>query len=226
MYDVCCNLLSKDEVNHVDKHAVLERLTGILNDGNNVCAAGSHVDQVTAGTVGELDGVDSSGRSNNVGNVGDGCSRGGTKVQGLSTGLDVDGLETTQDTGSQLGSKRVPDTVLGLGGGAVLALSILDRNALLVVDALAGGKVGRGQQVFLAAANDEDALVSVGFLKKSYEHIIKQKDIWHRCGSDVLDVRRSSSCRPWHHQVHRRDLHVLHEVGHHGLCPWELHGHL
>lgn len=159
------NLLSEDEVDHVDEHTVLQGLTGILNDGNNVRAAGSHVDKVTAGTMRELDGVDGSGRSNNVGNVGDGCSRGSTKVKGLGTGLDVDGLETTEDTSGKLGSEGVPDSVLGLGGVAVLVLGVLNRNALLVVDALAGGKVGGSQQVFLAATDNEDTLVSMGLLK-------------------------------------------------------------
>lgn len=140
-------------------------MTSILDDGHNVRAAGGHVDQVTAGTVGELDGVDGTGGSDDIGNVGDGSSRRSTKVKGLGARLDVDGLETTEDTGSQLGSEGVPDSVLGLGGRAVLGLCVLNRNALLVVDALARGKVGGCQEILLAAADDEDTTVTMGFLR-------------------------------------------------------------
>lgn len=112
----------------------------------------------------ELDSVDGTGGTDNVGDVGDGGTRGGTEVEGLGAGLDVDGLETTENTSSQLGSERVPDTVFGLGGGAILSLAVLDGNTLLVVDALAGGQVGGGEQIFLATTDDKDTLVPVGFL--------------------------------------------------------------
>lgn len=113
----------------------------------------------------EFDSIDGAGRTNNVGDVGDGGTRGSTEVEGFGARLDVNGLETTEDTSSQLGSERVPDTVLGLGGGAILSLAVLDGNTLLVVDALARGQVGGGEQILLAAANDEDTLVPVRFLK-------------------------------------------------------------
>lgn len=140
-------------------------MSGILDDGDNVCAASGHVDQVTARAVGEFDGVDGAGGTNNVGNVGDGGTGGSTQVEGLGPRLDVDGLKTTEDTGSQLGTEGVPNTVLGLGSGAVLGLSVLDGNTLLVVDALAGGQVGSGEQILLATADNKDTLVSVGFLE-------------------------------------------------------------
>lgn len=161
------HILCKDEVDHVDEHPVLQGLSGILDDRNDVCAAGSHVDQVATRTVRELDSVNGSGRANNVGDMGDGGTGGSTKVEGLGAGLDVDGLETSQDTSSQLRSEGVPDTIFGLGGGTVLGLCVLDRNALLIVDALTRSEVSGGEQVFLAAANDKDTLVTVGFLKKS-----------------------------------------------------------
>lgn len=52
--------------------------------------------------------------------------------------------------------------VLDLGGrGAVLA-SALDRNPLLAVYRLAGNEVGSREQILLAAASDEDTLVTMG----------------------------------------------------------------
>lgn len=115
--------------------------------------------------MGELHGVDGAGRTNNVGDVGDGGTGGSTEVESLGARLDVDGLETTEDTSSQLGSERVPDTVLGFGGGAILSLAVLDGNTLLVVDALARRQVGSGEQILLAAADDKDTLVPVGLLE-------------------------------------------------------------
>lgn len=69
----------------------------------------SHVDQITAGAVRELDGVDSASRPNDISDVGHRCARGSTKVQHLGARLHVDGLETTQDTGSKLTPEGVPD---------------------------------------------------------------------------------------------------------------------
>lgn len=63
--------IGKDDINHGDKHAVAEGVTGILNDGDDVGTVGSHANQVTAGTVRELNSVDITGRANNVSNVGD-----------------------------------------------------------------------------------------------------------------------------------------------------------
>ena len=87
----------------------------------------SHVDEITSGTVRELDGEDSSSRTDNIGNVGYRGTGSSTEVENLGAGLQVDGLQTTEDTSSQLGSERIPDTVLGLCGVSILALvGVLD----------------------------------------------------------------------------------------------------
>jgi hypothetical protein len=52
--------------------------------------------------------------------VGDGGTAGGTQVENLFTGTNVDVVHTTEDTSSQLGTERVPDTVLGFGTISVL----------------------------------------------------------------------------------------------------------
>ena len=64
--------VGEDAVDHADEHTVLEGVTGILNNGDDVCAVGGHVDQITARAVGELNSEDGSLRANDVGNVGDG----------------------------------------------------------------------------------------------------------------------------------------------------------
>lgn len=62
--------IGKDNVDHREKHAVLVRVTGILNDGDNVGSLLGHVDEITTRSVREFDSVDSSLRSNYISNVG------------------------------------------------------------------------------------------------------------------------------------------------------------
>jgi hypothetical protein len=87
--------VGKDTVDHGDEHSVSERVTGILNNGDDVGAVLGHVDKITARSVGEFDGVDVSGRANEIGDVTDGGTRGSTKVEDLGTGVHVDLLNTT-----------------------------------------------------------------------------------------------------------------------------------
>jgi hypothetical protein len=61
--------IGEDAVYHADQHTVLERVTGILNNGDDVCAVSGHVDQITTGTVGELDGENGSLGTNDISNV-------------------------------------------------------------------------------------------------------------------------------------------------------------
>ena len=156
--------IGEDAVNHADEHTVLEGVTGILDDGDDVCAVGSHVDQITARAVGELDGEDGSLGADDISNVGDGGTGGSTKVEDLGSGAHVDVVDTTEDTGSQLGTEGVPDAVLdGRGSGSVVVASLLAANAdaLLAVDALAGGQVLGDKEILLSAGN-EDTSVTVG----------------------------------------------------------------
>lgn len=164
--------IGENAVDHADEHAVLEGVTGILDNGDDVCAVGGHVDQITAGTVRELDGVDGTGGTDNIGDVGDGSSRGGTEVKDLAARLHVDGLETTKDTGGQLGTEGVPHTVLDLCGSCGIGASsgiasgrcgCVDGDALLAVDGNARGDVLGAEHVLLSAG-DEDTSVTVRLL--------------------------------------------------------------
>lgn len=162
--------VGEDAVDHADEHAVLERVTGVLNDGDNVGAVGGHVDKISAGTVGELDSEDGTSRTDDIGNVRDGSTRGSTEVEDLAAGLDVNVVHTTENTGGQLRTERVPDTVFGLGRGGSIAVGLggasvggIDTDALLAVDGLTGGQV-LGDEEILLAASDEHTGVSVGLL--------------------------------------------------------------
>ena len=162
--------VGEDAVDHADEHAVLERVTGVLNDGDNVGAVGGHVDKISAGTVGELDSEDGTSRTDDIGNVRDGSTRGSTEVEDLAAGLDVNVVHTTENTGGQLRTERVPDTVFGLGRGGSIAVGLggasvggIDADALLAVDGLTGGQVLGDEEILLAASNEHTG-VSVGLL--------------------------------------------------------------
>ena len=53
-------------------------------------------------------------RSYDVGDVRDGCSAGSAQVEDLGARLDVDLVNTAEDGRSQLGSERIPYSVLDL----------------------------------------------------------------------------------------------------------------
>jgi hypothetical protein len=157
--------IGKDAVDHADQHAVLEGVTRILNNGDDVCAVGSHVDQITSRAMRELDGEDGSLGSDNVGNVGHTGTGRGTEVQHLATRAHVDVVDTTKDTGCQFTPEGVPDTVFNAAGCGVGSIGGVGRgtnaDALLAVDALAGRQVLGDEQIFLSTS-DEDTGVAMG----------------------------------------------------------------
>jgi hypothetical protein len=143
-------------------------VTGILNNGDNVGAVSGHANQVTAGAVRELNGVDVTGRTDNISDVGNGGTAGTTQVENLGTRLHVDVVHTTEDTSSQLGTEGVPNTVLDLGDSAILSGGGLNRDTLLTVDGLTRGQVLGDKQILLTTAGNEDTGVTVGLLCKKY----------------------------------------------------------
>lgn len=154
----------EDHVNHGDEHAVAEGVSGVLDNGDHVRAVGGHADQVTAGTVGELNCVDVSGRSDDVSDVTDGGTAGSTEVQDLGARPDVDVVQTTQNTSRELATEGVPHAVFDLGDSAVLLSRGLGRDTLLAVDSLTWCQVASNEQVLLTTTREEDTGVTVGFL--------------------------------------------------------------
>jgi hypothetical protein len=70
--------------------------------------------------VRELDGIDETLRSDNISNVGNGRSRGSSEVEDLLAGGNMDVVNTSKNTSSDLGTERVPDSVLNLGAISTL----------------------------------------------------------------------------------------------------------
>lgn len=121
--------IGEDDVDHWHEHSVLLGMSGILDDGDDVGPLLGHVHEVSTGTLGELNGVDASLWANKVGNMGHSSSGSASEVEHLTTRLHVDVANTSDDSGSNLGSERVPDPVLGLGTGIfVLKVKSKDRN--------------------------------------------------------------------------------------------------
>ena len=75
--------VGEDAVDHTDKHSVLVWVSGVLDNRNNICSRLGDVQQVPSGTVRELDSVDESLRTDDVGNVGHSCSRSSSQVKNL-----------------------------------------------------------------------------------------------------------------------------------------------
>mmetsp|Transcript_26151 Transcript_26151/g.43769 ORF Transcript_26151/g.43769 Transcript_26151/m.43769 type:complete len:327 (-) Transcript_26151:93-1073(-) len=141
--------ISEHHVNHADQHAVLHGVTGILDNGDHICALLGHVHQVTSGALRELNCVHETGGSDQIGAMGDGGARRGTEVKQVGSGLDVDVVHTTEDSGGQLGAERIPHAVLGLG-----TVRVLVGDTLLAVHAFSGNKVLCHKGVLLAAGNE------------------------------------------------------------------------
>jgi len=147
--------IGEDDVDHADQHAVAERLTGILNDRDDVRALLGHVGEVTAGSVRELNSVDNTFRADHVGDMGDGGTGGTAQVQDAGAGLDGHVADASDDGRGDLGTERIPDAVLDL------LLVLLDRDALLAVDGLTDDHVAGDESIILALGN-EAAFVAMG----------------------------------------------------------------
>ncbi|KAM3068761.1 hypothetical protein ACMFMG_012213 [Clarireedia jacksonii] len=162
--------IREDNVDHGDQHSVLQWVTCIFDNRDNVCTVRSHVDEITAGSVRELNRKDCSGRSNNIGNVRNRGSRCGTKVEDLSTRLDEDLVHTTKNTSSKLTSERVPYTVFYFSGTRstifVCRACTLDTDALFAINGFTRAEVLGDQHIFLATGN-ENSFMAMGLLDEA-----------------------------------------------------------
>ena len=155
--------IRKDDVDHADKHTVLLRVSGVLDDRNHVWSLLGHGDQLTTWSVRELDGVDQTFWADDIGDMRHGGTGRSTEVEHLGARLDEYLVKTTHDTGSELRSERVPDTIFDLGGWDARVLGrLLDSHSLFTVNRLSWRNILGHKQVLLASGNI-DTVVSVGF---------------------------------------------------------------
>lgn len=59
----------EDDIHHGNQHTVAKWVTRVFDDGDDVCAVGSHVDEIATRAVGEFDCEDGSFRANDIGDV-------------------------------------------------------------------------------------------------------------------------------------------------------------
>ena len=150
--------IRKDGVDGRDEHPVLLRVSRVHDDGDDVRALLRQREKFSSRTERELDGVNSAGGADDVGHMRNGGAGRSAKVQHLVAGLDVDVVHAAEDGRRDFRSERVPHTVLLLH--RLVADLLLDSDALLAVDGLAGDHVERAE-VVLFALRDEDSLVAV-----------------------------------------------------------------
>ena len=81
--------VGENAVHHADQHSVLPGVARVLNNGHDVGALFSDVEQVAAGPVRKFDGVNEALGSDNVRNVGDRSSGGSTEVEDLLNSIKI-----------------------------------------------------------------------------------------------------------------------------------------
>ena len=86
--------ISKYTVHHTNKHTVFKRVTGVLNNGDDIGSGFGHVEEITSGSVGELDRIHISFWSHNVGYVRHRCTGSSAEVKHLGAGFDPDVIDS------------------------------------------------------------------------------------------------------------------------------------
>ena len=90
----------------------------VLDDGDDVRALLSDVDEVATGPVREFYSVYAAALANQVGHMRDGRARGGAKVQHLGTRSHVNGIDASEDGGRNPGTRTpvVSESIRARGG--------------------------------------------------------------------------------------------------------------
>lgn len=75
--------ICKDDINHRHQHSILLWMSGIFDDGDNISPLLGHVHQISARSFREFDGVYSSGRTDQIGDVGNSGTRCSSEIEDL-----------------------------------------------------------------------------------------------------------------------------------------------
>jgi hypothetical protein len=68
-----------------------------MDDRDDICSLLSHVHKISSYSVGELDCIDDTGRTNDIRYVGDGCAGCGTEIEDLRSRNDSSFGDTSDD---------------------------------------------------------------------------------------------------------------------------------
>lgn len=88
--DIC-----EHDIHHSDQHSVLERVSSVFDNGDHVRTGLRHVDEVSTGTMGEFYRIDTARWSNDVRDMRNGGTCGGSKVEYLFSNTAEDGRGCT-----------------------------------------------------------------------------------------------------------------------------------
>ena len=122
--------VSENDVNHTDQESVVLWLSGIMDNGNDVGSLLSHVDQISSNSVWELNCVNETFRTDDIRDVGNGSSRGGSEIKNLGSWVDTGFGDTSDDWCGNFGSIRVPYSVFYF-------LSVnLDADSFFIIDTI------------------------------------------------------------------------------------------
>ena len=61
--------VSEDDINHTDEEPVIKGFSSIMNNWDDVGSLFGHIDKISTDSVRELNGIDNSFRTNDIGNV-------------------------------------------------------------------------------------------------------------------------------------------------------------
>lgn len=151
--------VTEDAINHTNKHSVLKRLSGILQDRDNIWSLLGHVGQITSRSVGELNSIDATLWSDHVRDVGDGSTVCRTEIEDLGTRADGHLANTSNNCSTELRSEGIPDSVLDLLSGSLRSINL---NSLLSVNRFSGNHI-QGEHSFILTTGDEHSRESVLF---------------------------------------------------------------
>ncbi|EEQ39623.1 hypothetical protein CLUG_03750 [Clavispora lusitaniae ATCC 42720] len=151
--------ISENGVDHTDQHTVLLWVTSVVNDWDDIRSLLSHADQLSTWSVRKFNCVNQTFRANHIRNVGDRSTRGSTQVQNLLSWSNAQLINTTHNTSSQLGSERVPHTVLDLSWSGTFLLSwFVNSHTLLTVNGFTWSHVSGNQQILLTSSNKNTSM--------------------------------------------------------------------
>jgi len=140
--DIC-----EDDINHRHEHSIFLWMSSILNDWDNIGSLFSHVNQISTGSLRELDSVNASSWSNEISNVRNSGSRSGSNIEHFSTSFHVNVTNTSNNSGTDLRSEWIPDSVLCFSTSVIL---VLNAHTFFVVNGLAWVKILGNDSVVLS----------------------------------------------------------------------------
>jgi len=148
--------IGEDDVDHIDEHAVADRLPGVVDDGMDVGPLLAQVNEISPAPLRELNGIANTALTNDVTDMRHRGTRGGTEIEDLASGLHVDAGNASKDGGGELRPVWVPDPVFDL----LVRCFIHDSDPLLIVDTLSGNHI-LGDEHILRSTGDKNALVTM-----------------------------------------------------------------